>query len=294
MSSEANLLTRIEEFVSEQQSRERNYVEMVTSYFQLVNDVYRSGWGESHHFPPFSDGQSLAQAQRAAQCRLADRAGLRPGSRALDIGSGVGGPALTIAAHSGAHVTGLDLTHVRVECARAKAAEQGLTGQTDFVEGDALDMPFPDASFDVVYSFDSIVHMPEKQRVHREAARVLKPGGVYLGYDWLAADGLGEEEISRFIEPICRQHCLTHLSTPQALAGHLRDAGLDPVRVTDASEQGSLEPVWLLLDEAADLLDASDDVTPLLRFMQRGIRALCAAARAGAFLVGYWEARKPA
>ncbi|MBT2420345.1 methyltransferase domain-containing protein [Streptomyces sp. ISL-22] len=294
MSSEATRLARIQEVVSERESRERNYVEMVTSYFELVNDVYRSGWGESHHFPPFSDGQSLAEAQRTAQCRLADRAGLRPGTRALDIGSGVGGPALTIAAHSGAHVTGLDLTPVRSECARTRAAEQGLTAQTDFVEGDALDMPFPDGSFDAVYSFDSIVHMPEKERVHREAARVLKPGGVYLGYDWLAADGLGDEETSRFIEPICRHHCLTHLSTPQTLAGHLRDAGLDPVRVADASEQGSLEPVWLMLDEAADLLDDSDDVTPLLRFMQRGIRVLSAAAREGAFLVGYWEARKPA
>ncbi|MFH8291960.1 SAM-dependent methyltransferase [Streptomyces sp. NPDC018059] len=292
MTSDVTEFHRLEELVSDRSSRDANCAEMVATYYGLANDIYCAGWGESHHFPPFNGEASLREAQKAVECRLADRAGLRPGKKALDIGSGVGGPALTIAEHSGAHVTGLDLSDLRVNQARTRAAEAGLADRTQFIKGDAQAIPFPDETFDAVYSFQAICHVPDKGRVHAEIARVLKPGAVSLGYDWLAKDGLSPEDAAGFIEPICRHHALSHLSSPRELTEHLRAAGFEAVSVGDASDEGSLDPVWSLLDQADALVD-DDEATPLLRFMLQGIRALCEAARAGHFVIASWEARKP-
>ncbi|MGW2369866.1 class I SAM-dependent methyltransferase [Streptomyces sp. NPDC001667] len=272
--------------------RRENYRALVTSYYELVTDLYMSGWGESHHFAPLSPDGALADAVVARQRFLADRAGLRPGMKALDVGSGVGGPALNIAAHSGAHVTGLDLSPRRVAHARRRARESTLRTQCDFLEGDAMCMPFPDNSFDVAYAFEAICHTADKDRVHAEVARVLKPGGLSIGYEWLAADGLSADEVHRLIEPICRGHAMPHLATPSGLTRQLRDAGFVDVVVGDAEATGDLTAAWDLLDRMADAGEAVDD-SPLMLFMCQGARALTRAARQGAFLVEFWEARKP-
>ncbi|MEV4432722.1 methyltransferase domain-containing protein [Streptomyces sp. NPDC049555] len=292
MTSDSQQVSRLAELAADRVTRDANFVELVATYYGLVNDIYCAGWGESHHFPPFNGEATLQEAQRAVERRLADRAGLRPDMTALDVGSGVGGPARTIAAHSGAHVTGLDLSALRVRQAREKAGEAGLAERTTFVEGDARNMPFPASTFDVAYSFQAICHVPDKTRVHTEIARVLKPGGVSLGYDWLAREGLSAEETNRFIEPICRYHGLSHLSSPRELTDQLRTAGFTGVRVSNAAGEGDLEPVWKILDEV-NAMAGSEEITPLLRFMLRGTLALCEAARAGHFLIGVWEARKP-
>ena len=78
--------------------------------------------------------------------------------RILDVGCGVGGPALTIAAHTGAHVTGVDLVSGRVAIAMERASDP-----TDFVVGDMLDLPFDDNSFDGAYSFEAICHVPTRR-----------------------------------------------------------------------------------------------------------------------------------
>ncbi|MGW2600754.1 class I SAM-dependent methyltransferase [Streptomyces klenkii] len=273
-------------------ARSGHYRDLVTSYYDLVTDLYLEGWGASHHFAPVKPGDSHIDALAARQKFLAGRAGLRPGMKVLDVGSGVGGPALNIAGISGAHVTGLDLTPGRVERARGRARDLGLQEQTAFVDGDAMRMPFEDASFDVVYAFEAICHTADKDRTHAEIARVLKPGGISIGYEWLADDGLTTEEAHRLIEPICRYYALPHLATPAQLAGQLRRAGFTDIVVGDAEATGDLTSTWDFLDELAALGEQLDD-SPVRKFMVQGARALTRAAREGAFLIDFWEARKP-
>ncbi|MBP2400930.1 class I SAM-dependent methyltransferase [Streptomyces syringium] len=273
-------------------ARSGHYRDLVTSYYDLVTDLYLEGWGASHHFAPLKPGDSHVEALAARQKFLADRAGLRPGMKVLDVGSGVGGPALNIAGISGAHVTGLDLTPVRVEHARRRARDLGLQERTTFVDGDAMHMPFADASFDVVYAFEAICHAADKDRTHAEIARVLTPGGLSIGYEWLADDGLTTEEIHRLIEPVCRYYALPHLTTPGGLAGQLRRAGFTDVVVGDAEATGDLTSTWDYLDTLADLGEQLDD-SPVRQFMVQGARALTRAAREGAFLIEFWEARRP-
>jgi SAM-dependent methyltransferase len=103
---------------------------------------------------------------------------LAPGERVLDLGSGAGTDSLIAAQMVGeqGHVSGIDMTHEMLAKARAAAAEMGATN-VDFVEGEAEQLPFPDASFDVVISNGVIDLIPDKDAVFTELFRVLAPGG---------------------------------------------------------------------------------------------------------------------
>jgi ubiquinone/menaquinone biosynthesis C-methylase UbiE len=125
------------------QARIANCQRMVVAYFDRVTDTYRRAWGDSFHFALFSGTETLPEAMVATERMLADEGGFRPGMRVLDIGCGVGGPALNIAEHSGAHVTGVNIVPHQVEIARRRAAERGLSERTHFEVADAMSMPFP-------------------------------------------------------------------------------------------------------------------------------------------------------
>ena len=91
----------------------------VNTFYNLVTDIYEWGWGQSFHFSPSLKGKGVAEAEVAHETRVADVLGLAPGLKALDVGCGVGGPMRTIAAHSGAHVTGVTINDYQVKrCTR--------------------------------------------------------------------------------------------------------------------------------------------------------------------------------
>jgi 2-polyprenyl-6-hydroxyphenyl methylase / 3-demethylubiquinone-9 3-methyltransferase len=108
------------------------------------------------------------------------RLSLRPAdSTALDVGCGGGIMAEEVAA-MGFRVTGVDPSAESIATARAHAARSGLAIEYTRAPGERL--PFADATFDLVYCCDVLEHVEHLQPVIDEAARVLKPGGVYL-YD---------------------------------------------------------------------------------------------------------------
>jgi ubiquinone/menaquinone biosynthesis C-methylase UbiE len=96
------------------------------------------------------------------------------GKRLLEVGFGTGTDLLQFA-RGGAVVTGVDLTPRSIEIARRRFEVYGFTGE--FITGDAENLSFPDASFDVVYSFGVLHHTPDTHRAVTEIHRVLKPGG---------------------------------------------------------------------------------------------------------------------
>jgi SAM-dependent methyltransferase len=98
----------------------------------------------------------------------------RPGERWLDAATGTGAVAIR-AARAGAEVTGLDLAPRLVETARRLAADEGLAIRFDV--GDCEDLPYDDASFDVVVSAVGVIFAPDHGAVARELARVCRPGG---------------------------------------------------------------------------------------------------------------------
>ena len=93
---------------------------------------------------------------------------------------------------TGLQVAGIDVEDPVLAHARALVAEKGLSDRIGMVKVAPGPLPFPPASFDVVFSKDSIVHIPDKHALMAEVARVLKPGGWFLASDWL----IGVEVIS--------------------------------------------------------------------------------------------------
>jgi SAM-dependent methyltransferase len=126
---------------------------------------------------------------RAATVALAELAGVRPGDRVLDVGAGIGGPARFLAARHGAHVTALDATPRFCRAAELLTRGAGLADRVTVVCGDALALPFADASFDLAWSQAVSQNIADKPRFIAEAARVLRPGGRLALFEVVAGPG---------------------------------------------------------------------------------------------------------
>ncbi len=130
-----------------------------------------------------------AQAEDAFVHRIA------PGARLLDVGCG-GGHLLAHFAkqRSDIRLTGIDLSPDQVKRARRRLSPD--QARTDVHQGSALELPFPDAQFDAVYSMASIKHWPDHLQGLRECTRVLRPGGLLLVIE--ADRGCRMEDVRRF------------------------------------------------------------------------------------------------
>jgi ubiquinone/menaquinone biosynthesis C-methylase UbiE len=97
--------------------------------------------------------------------------------RVIDIGSGIGGPSRYLAQTYGCKVNGVDLTAEFVAVATALTARVGLSGQVDFRQGSALELPFPDGGFDCAWSQNVAMNIADRPSYYAEMYRVLRPGG---------------------------------------------------------------------------------------------------------------------
>lgn len=108
---------------------------------------------------------------------LAELADLEARDHMLDVCCGLGGPSRYFANNFGCRVTGIDFTESRIVGARRLTEIVGLDARVDFRTGDALNIPFENASFDVLISQEAFCHIPDKDRLVAECARVVRPGG---------------------------------------------------------------------------------------------------------------------
>jgi len=160
---------------------------------------------------------------------LAELAGVEPGMRVLDVGSGVGGPSRYLAS-KGCVVTGLDLTASYVELSRVLAERVGLS--VDYICADALEMPFEDASFDLIWTQHASMNIADKPRLYGEMARLLKPGGRLAFHDVCA--GVGE---LRLPVPWASQPEHSALILPEVLLGLLEGLGFQVAYWHEAGDE---------------------------------------------------------
>ncbi|MBI4832140.1 MAG: class I SAM-dependent methyltransferase [Candidatus Lindowbacteria bacterium] len=131
-------------------------------------------------------GNKFAGFGERFRSRIVDEASLKAGENVLDCGCGTGVLAIIAKKRVGAkgHVQGIDLSKDQLDVARKNARREGL--QIDFREGSIDELPFPDKSFDAIFSTLMLHHVPEKVKkgAFREMRRVLRPGGRIVVADF--------------------------------------------------------------------------------------------------------------
>ena len=158
---------------------------------------------------------------------------LGPESRLLDIASGSGETTLRIARLTGCKVHGIDIHAQAVAAARAAAERANLQARATFDLGDASQrLPFPDGSFDGLICIDAVNHLPDRERVFAEWARILRAGGTVVFTDPIVVTGaLTNEEIA------IRSSIGFFLFVPVGLDQRLLEAaGFEVVDVVDRTE----------------------------------------------------------
>ena len=152
---------------------------------------------------------------------LALRAGISSGARVLDVGGGIGGPARILAAEHGARVEVLDLTEEYCRTGEMLSRLLGQDGRVSFRHGNALDLPYSEESFDVVWMQHASMNIEDKERLYHEAYRVLRPGGRLALHEILA----GPVQPPHFPVPWAKGSEISFLRTPEATRRMLKEFG---------------------------------------------------------------------
>jgi SAM-dependent methyltransferase len=150
--------------------------------FEELKERHSFVWGNA----PF---KLLADTIADVHEAIVDAVGPAEGTRWLEVACGTGDLALR-AARDGAHVVGIDIAPRLIETAKQQSSDAGLS--IDFRVGDAEELPFEDASFDVVTSTFGVMFAPDQRRAAGELARVTRPGGRLGLATWLPDGGIGK------------------------------------------------------------------------------------------------------
>jgi len=216
------------------------------------------------------------------------------GLAVLDIGCGAGGIDLALVRnHGAAYVTGIDVEDTVLTCARKLVERANLGTRIGVAKVAPGPLPFPPGSFDVVFSKDSIVHIPDKHALMREVYRVLRPGGRFIASDWLMGhDGAPSPDMAAYIEA---EGLNFGMASPARYEDALRSAGFRDISVTsrnawyrDAAQQ-ELERLRGPVGAAAARIVGQDFVDQNIAIWTRMVPVL----RSGEHCPTHLRARKP-
>ncbi len=201
-----------------------------------ADHFYQTVWGgEDIHIGLYEPGDAISDASRKTVRAMAERlAGLKPGARVLDLGAGYGGAARALAADYGAHVTCLNLSTVENRRNRELTEKAGLSDRIEVIDGAFESIPLDDASVDIAWSQDAMLHSGDRRRVLSETARVLRSGGELIFTDPMQADDLDD---AGALQPIYDRLHLRDLGSFGFYRETLAALGFDEVGVEDMTDQ---------------------------------------------------------
>jgi SAM-dependent methyltransferase len=150
--------------------------------FAAVTQMQQNIWSEG-------DFAMVANLVYPFSEALAEALDIVPGERCLDVACGSGNLAIAMARRAWGNTVGADFVPALLERGRERADAERL--EIEFVEADAQDLPFEDASFDVVASIFGAMFAPDQERTAAELLRVVKPGGRIGMANWTPDGGVG-------------------------------------------------------------------------------------------------------
>lgn len=172
---------------------------------------------------------------REATVELAQKAGLQPDLRVLDVGSGLGGSVRYLATEHRCRATGVDLSKEYVDVAIALADLVGLKEAVAFHRNSALNMPFAEGEFDLVWTEHMQMNIADKRAFYREIDRVLAPGGRLAFHDIFQGSG----GPPHFPVPWAEEPSISFLATPDAAREILTELGFGIVVWEDKSRHSA-------------------------------------------------------
>jgi tocopherol O-methyltransferase len=228
----------------------------VERYYDTTLDLYEQLWGEHVHHGFWDPGErpDAAGADRhGATDRLVQEliayAQLPTGGLILDIGCGIGGPALALARTLGATVEGITLSAAQAARANEKAAAAGVADRARFHQRDALANGYADETFDAVWALESLMHIPDRPAFFAEAMRVLKPGGKLAIGTWSVRHGELDPEETKLVELILKHQVMPSFSSLEEHQEMARAAGFRDVASVDwsAAVANSWDPEFAMI-----------------------------------------------
>lgn len=197
---------------------------------------------------------------RTATRELARRAELNDGMSVLDLGSGLGGPARTLAAERGCHVVGVDLTEAYVQAAMFLTERVGLDDRVTFQQANVLNLPFEESSFDAVWLQHVSMNVDDKPTLFHEAHRVLRPAGRLVMHEI----GAGSHSPLHYPVPWADEPSLSFLVPPNEMHDLLEETGFS---VEEWSDTSSASLDWFRETFDPDSPRDSKASTPLLSLL---------------------------
>ncbi|MEL7036468.1 MAG: methyltransferase domain-containing protein [Cyanobacteria bacterium J06592_8] len=163
-------------------------VKIAQTYYDTseTDRLYATIWGGEHiHYGIYQQADEPIHdaSQRTVDTIAQTLENLNQNSRVIDLGAGYGGAARYLAKTYGCQVSCLNLSEVQNERNRKLNQEQALADLVEVTQGSFEQIPYPDNSFDIVWSQDAILHSSDRRHVFEEIKRILKPGGELIFTD---------------------------------------------------------------------------------------------------------------
>jgi len=164
----------------------------------IVDDVQKVYDGWEGRLWELLMGEQVHIGGQAETMVMAQKANIKKGDKVLDLCSGFGGDLRFLVKNFNIQGYGLEASHHMITEAKKRTEAEGLADQIEYRQGDVIDNPWPDDTFDIIWGDDAWCYVSDRETLLGEAARVLKPGGVIAFSDWMTGpDGLSEDEATR-------------------------------------------------------------------------------------------------
>ncbi len=238
-----------------------NLYQDIREFYDASSGLWENIWGEHMHHGYYGRNGNYKLDRRQAQIELIEELLLWAGyneqnvpQNIIDVGCGIGGSTLHLAQKFGSTATGITLSPVQASRAKERAVEASLDSRVRFEVANALEMPFADHSFDLLWSLESGEHMPDKAKFLQECYRVLKPGGKMILATWChretdsLAGELTESEVAHLKE-IYRVYCLPYVISLSEYRAIATECGFKNLTSDDWSI--AVEPFWNVVIDSA-------------------------------------------
>jgi 27-O-demethylrifamycin SV methyltransferase len=211
------------------------------AHYDRVTDAWQILLGEEFHYGLFlHDDDTLDSAARNLTRLMAKKCSISPDMTVLDVGCGIGSPALFLAEQYRCQVTGISTSQIGIEHATRRARERGYSQRTMFIKADAMDNGLATASFDRIWILESSHLMARKNAMMQEAARVLRPGGRLVLCDIMALRRFTFREVLAHAKDFDHLHQAfgpAKMETLETYVTFAKQAGLQIVETLDLSHQ---------------------------------------------------------